>query len=73
MEKRKVWFDFIEKANKMLKQGQEIDTFQPPIQIVFEPVFDNHISLQLDWRDDNVNWHHSIYNLLTSIKNNSPF
>src|SRR5258706_2033498 len=55
------WFDFIEKANNILKQGQNIDAFASNIQIIYEPSFDDHIFLQLAWKDKIVKWYRTTW------------
>ncbi|MGB4846137.1 MAG: hypothetical protein WBP16_16840, partial [Ferruginibacter sp.] len=64
MDNNKKWFDFIELAITIVKQGQKIDTYKPYIQIAFEPSFDNHFLLQLQWDKDKLFWYRTTWHKL---------
>lgn len=57
MDSSKVWFDFMDLANARTEQGQQIDTYNPSIEIYFQPSFDNHILLQLQLDNDILKWY----------------
>ena len=73
MDNSKQWFDFIELANAVLMQGQKIDNYKPNIQIAFEPSFDNHVFLQLQWDNEILNWYRTTWHkLIDEPKFNDP-
>lgn len=73
MDKFPIWLDFIDNANEILKQGQNIDEFKSNIQIIFEPSFSNHIFLQLNWEHDTVKWYRTTWEKIKDIyKINDP-
>jgi hypothetical protein len=73
MDKTKVWFDFMELANSILTKGQKANNYNSNIQVIYEPSFDNHVSLQLNWDDKVVKWYRTTWFKMTdTVKFNDP-
>jgi hypothetical protein len=55
------WLDLSTKARLALRNGQPIDTRQSHVQVIFEPSFDDHLSLQLNWEGLHVKWYRTTW------------
>ena len=72
MEHLTKWYELISKAQNLLLKGQGIDTFEPNIQIVIEPSFENSIFLQLVITDNKVQWFRTTWVRLSDSHKFSP-
>jgi hypothetical protein len=63
------WFGFMQSANKIVQEGQKINDLNPNIQLVLQPSFDNHFSLQLCWEDQNILWYRTTWLKLVDAPN----